>query len=140
MLLIVPGVYLAIAYQMAMPLVIERGLGLWDALETSRKAITHCWFRYLLVLLVAVAGLGAELLDRPFGIGAIWALPFFTLSAWARPLADLQAQRRARLIGKGARGLPITDRASLETPEGVDLALAPAAGAVVVAWRLRSMA
>ncbi|HPG24402.1 MAG: hypothetical protein H6748_04425 [Spirochaetaceae bacterium] len=77
-LLIVPGVYLAIAYQMAMPLVIERGLGLWDALETSRKAITHCWFRYLLVLLVAGLGAGVAAI-LTLGIGAIWALPFFTL-------------------------------------------------------------
>ncbi|MFP6639473.1 MAG: hypothetical protein VCC04_04450, partial [Myxococcota bacterium] len=38
--LVLPGIYLAISYVLAMPLLIEKGLGPWQAMETSRKAIT----------------------------------------------------------------------------------------------------
>lgn len=73
-LLIIPGIYLMVAYSMAIPLLVEKNMGIWDALETSRKAIHKCWFQmfglYLvIVIIVVVAAL-------PLGIGWIWALPF----------------------------------------------------------------
>lgn len=74
--LILPGVYLLIAYSLAAPLVIDRGLGVWEALETSRKAITNHWFKVLGLGLLAslAAGLGMVL---TLGIGVVWAMPFF---------------------------------------------------------------
>ncbi len=45
MLLIVPGIYLSVAYWLAMPLIIDRELAPWQALELSRKAITKVWFQ-----------------------------------------------------------------------------------------------
>jgi len=74
--LILPGVYLIIAYSLAAPLVIDRGLGVWEALETSRKAITNHWFKVFGLGLLAslAAGLGMVL---TLGIGIVWAMPFF---------------------------------------------------------------
>lgn len=75
-LLILPGFYLIIAYSLAAPLVIERGLGVWEALETSRKAITNHWWKVFGLGLVSsiAAGLGMVV---TLGIGIVWAMPFF---------------------------------------------------------------
>ena len=77
-LLIIPGIYLAIAYAFAMPLVIEKNLSPWEAMETSRKAITHHWFKVF--GLYFVVGLILVLSMIPLGIGLIWTLPMLMLS------------------------------------------------------------
>ena len=58
--LILPGIYLAVSYSLALPLLIEKEMGIWESLETSRKAISNCWFRCLGLMIVAgmIAGLG----------------------------------------------------------------------------------
>ena len=77
-LLVLPAFYLMIAYILAGPLVIERGLGVWEALETSRKAITNHWFKVFGLL--AIAGFAMTLgTIFTLGIGMIWAMPFFFL-------------------------------------------------------------
>lgn len=43
--LIFPGIYLTFAYWFALPLVLDRGLGAWQALELSRKTVTKVWFQ-----------------------------------------------------------------------------------------------
>lgn len=72
-LLIIPGIYLTIGYGLALPLIMEKDMGPWEALETSRKAIHHCWFQifglYLLLSLIFV------LASIPLGIGLIWVFP-----------------------------------------------------------------
>lgn len=78
MLLVLPGIYLAVAYYMAMPLVVEKGLSPWRALETSRKAITKRWFSvfaffFLMSLIVIISMI-------PFGLGAIWTLPMMLIA------------------------------------------------------------
>jgi uncharacterized membrane protein len=72
-LLILPGIYLAVAYATALPLLIEKKMGVWEALETSRKALSKRWFTVfalfiLLGILVALSAL-------PLGIGLIWTIP-----------------------------------------------------------------
>ncbi len=86
-LLILPGVYLAVAYAFAMPLVIEKNMGVWEAMETSRRAITRCWLRVFgfMIVVALVAGLGSAL---TLGVGLIWALPFLAL-AYAVVYRDL---------------------------------------------------
>lgn len=76
-LLILPGIYLTVAYFMAMPLVVEKNLGPWEALEVSRKAITHHWFK--LFGLYFVFGLIFILSMIPLFIGMIWTLPMSVL-------------------------------------------------------------
>jgi len=73
LLLVLPGIYLAVAYQLALPLAADKDLGPWQALETSRKTITHKWFTFFgLWLIVALAVTASMLL---LGIPLIWVLP-----------------------------------------------------------------
>lgn len=77
-LFIIPGIYLAIAYVLAIPLVVEKDLSPWQALETSRKAITHRWFRVFGLYLVMVVIMIVAMI--PLGIGLIWVFPMFLLA------------------------------------------------------------
>lgn len=73
LLLILPGIYLMIAYYMAVPLVVEKNMGPWQALETSRKAVGKRWFSVLgLLLLLSLINLIGLI---PLGIGLVWTLP-----------------------------------------------------------------
>ena len=73
MLLILPGIYLAVAYYFGSPLIADKGLGPWQALETSRKSITKNWFGFfgLAIVLVIINLIGAI----PLGIGLLWTIP-----------------------------------------------------------------
>lgn len=44
MFCILPGIYLLVAWKFAMPLVIERRLGFWEAMEVSRKVVSRNWW------------------------------------------------------------------------------------------------
>ena len=75
--LIIPGIYLAVSYSLAPLLLVDRGLGAWESMETSRRVIGTCWFRTagLIVTLFAFALLAIPTL----GIGLIWLMPFFLI-------------------------------------------------------------
>jgi uncharacterized membrane protein len=73
-LLIIPGVYLAVAYCMTMPLIADRRLSPWQAIETSRKAVTKRWFQYFGLMIVV--GLLVIVSMIPLGIGLIWTFPW----------------------------------------------------------------
>lgn len=77
-LLVLPGIYLAIAYSFAPYLIIEKKMGAWEALETSRKAITQYWWRYfglmLLATLLFIVG------SIPILIGLVWILPILFIA------------------------------------------------------------
>ncbi len=77
-LLVLPGIYLMFAYMYAMPLIVEKKMSVWQALETSRKAITRIWFRFfgLLMLLLLINMLGILTL----GIAWIWTAPWSVLA------------------------------------------------------------
>lgn len=77
LLLVIPGIYLSVAYMLALPLIVEKNLSAWQALEISRKAITHRWFK--IFWLFFLAGLIMVLSMIPLGIGLIWTLPMMTL-------------------------------------------------------------
>ncbi|MFV0439264.1 MAG: hypothetical protein ACK5PS_17935 [Desulfopila sp.] len=72
-LLVLPGIYLTIGYMMALPLMVDRGMGPWQAMETSRKAIHKVWWRFfgLYLLFSLVLFLSALFL----GVGLIWTAP-----------------------------------------------------------------
>lgn len=72
-LLIIPGIYLSIAYSMSLILVVDKGMSPWKALETSRKAVTKHWFS-LFVLFLAISIINA-LGTIPLGLGLIWTVP-----------------------------------------------------------------
>jgi hypothetical protein len=51
--LILPGIYLSIAYYYALPLVIDRKMGFWEALELSRQTVHKQWFMVFAVVVVS---------------------------------------------------------------------------------------
>jgi hypothetical protein len=77
-LLLLPGIYLMVAYVTALPLAIDKNMGVWRALETSRKVITKCWWRMfftgvLVVLILIVSSLAIL-------IPLIWTFPMAMLT------------------------------------------------------------
>lgn len=78
LLLVLPGIYLMFAYYMALPLVVEKGMGPWQALETSRKAISKRWFS--IVALFILLGIIVTLSAIPLGIGLIWTIPMMMIA------------------------------------------------------------
>ena len=73
-LLVIPGVYLFVAYLLTTPLIGAAELSAWKAMETSRKAITHRWWRVFGLSLVVglLTGLSAIALLIPL----IWTIPW----------------------------------------------------------------
>ena len=74
-LLVLPGIYLLVGYTLTLPLILDKGLGPWEALETSRKAIHKKWWTVfglyiVMFLLYAVSAI-------PVGLGLIWTVPMF---------------------------------------------------------------
>lgn len=76
---IVPGVYLIISYAFIFPLLLDRNLEFWDAMELSRKMVAKHWFQIAFLVLAAAAvgvmgavacGIGI-LFTAPVGIAAL---------------------------------------------------------------------
>jgi len=76
---VIPGIYLGVAWKFTLPLVIDKRLGFWDAMELSRKTVTPQWWGLfaliLLAGLISAAGLIVccigVLATVPIGIAAI---------------------------------------------------------------------
>ncbi len=92
LLLIVPGIYLSIAYALALPLVADRNMGPWEALETSRKLVTKHWWMVFGILIIASILMGISAFF--FLIPLIWTVPWFMLCLGViyRNLAGLQSR------------------------------------------------
>lgn len=71
--LVLPGLYLALAYAFTILNIVDRKMDFWPAMEASRKAVTAHFWQYLvlslLFLLICFAGALA------FGIGLLVAIP-----------------------------------------------------------------
>ena len=77
-LLVIPGIYLAVGYQLTLQLVGDQNLSASAAMRTSRKAIGHRWWSVLgLGLLV---GLLTALSALPLFIPLIWTFPWATMT------------------------------------------------------------
>lgn len=76
-LLFLPGIYLVVGYTMVLPLIVDKGLSPWQALETSRKAVHKVWWRVagLYLLMGLIVGISCV----PLGIGLIWTWPMFII-------------------------------------------------------------
>jgi hypothetical protein len=76
LLLVVPGVYLAVGYIFVLPLVIDKRMDVWTALEVSRRVVhRQWWMTFALALVVALMVLAGAL---AFGVGVIVAVPVAT--------------------------------------------------------------
>ncbi len=75
LLLVIPGIYLSVGYALVLPLILDRGMGPWEALEASRKAIHKKWRTifglYLVMTLISIVS------AIPLGLGLIWTIPMF---------------------------------------------------------------
>jgi len=73
LLCILPGIYLAVGYVFVLPLVIDKKMDFWPAMEVSRRVVHHHWwsiFALVIVLaIIAVAGFLACL------VGAVITIP-----------------------------------------------------------------
>lgn len=72
-MLIIPGIYLSITFAFVIPLIIDKQLGIIDAMKTSFKVVSKRWFKFF--GLYATLGLFALLCILTLGIGFIWVLP-----------------------------------------------------------------
>lgn len=72
-LIFIPGLYLIVGYIFAAPLIIDRRLKFWQALETSRLTMNQQWFRaFAFILLLFAINLAGALM---FGVGLFVTLP-----------------------------------------------------------------
>jgi hypothetical protein len=78
MLCILPGIYLGVGYVFALPLVIDKKMEFWPAMEVSRRVVHHHWWSIfalvILVWLIVIAGVLA------CGVGVIIAIPIASAS------------------------------------------------------------
>lgn len=72
-LLILPGIYLAVAYSIALMLIVFRNMQFWDAMEWSRKILTRNWWKvFAFIIVLAFLNLAGIL---AFGIGILFTIP-----------------------------------------------------------------
>ncbi len=56
-LCILPGIYLGVGYVFALPLVIDKKMEFWPAMEVSRRVVhAHWWSMFALVIVLALVG------------------------------------------------------------------------------------
>jgi uncharacterized membrane protein len=94
-LLIIPGIFLVVAYSFSIAFVVGRNFDFWEAMESSRKIVSRRWFSFfafLLVLgLVNIAGL------LLLGVGLLFTIPLSScaLAAAFDDIVGLPASDRA---------------------------------------------
>jgi len=85
-LLLLPGIYLAVAYTFALPLVLEKKMNFWDAMEFSRKLISKNWFSFFgFAFVLVLVNLAGGLL---LGVGLLVTIPL-SVCAIAAAYADI---------------------------------------------------
>ncbi|MBN2008366.1 hypothetical protein JW960_03350 [candidate division KSB1 bacterium] len=84
--LIIPGIIVMALYLFVFPLIIEKKMDFWTAMETSRKLVMKNLFEFSVFTLVLciIGGVGALL----FGVGLLLALPLI-FSAIALAYVDM---------------------------------------------------
>jgi hypothetical protein len=77
-LCILPGIYLAVGYVFALPLVIDKKMEFWTAMEVSRRVVhTQWWSTFALVIVLALVAFAGFLLC---GVGALITIPLSSAS------------------------------------------------------------
>lgn len=73
-LFIIPGIYLAISYMFDLPLLLDKKLDFWPAMETSRRIVGKRWFSFfgfgIVLALINIAG------AIPLGLGLLFTVPW----------------------------------------------------------------
>lgn len=76
-LLVLPGIYLAVGYTLTLPLIIDRGMHPWEAMEASRKAIHKVWWQVFGIIIVMSLIMSVSTI--PAGLGLIWTIPMYLI-------------------------------------------------------------
>lgn len=72
-LCILPGIYLAVGYLFALPLVIDKKMEFWTAMEVSRRVVhEHWWATFGLAIVLILIALAGFLVC---GVGAVISVP-----------------------------------------------------------------
>ena len=62
LLCVLPGIYLSVAWILAVPLAMQKRLTFWDAMEVSRRIVSHHWWQFFgLLILSALLNLAGTL-------------------------------------------------------------------------------
>ena len=70
---ILPGIYLGVGYVFAIPLVIDKKMDFWPAMELSRQVVhKHWWSTFALVIVLALVAFAGFLVC---GVGALITIP-----------------------------------------------------------------
>ncbi|WP_017306753.1 hypothetical protein [Spirulina subsalsa] len=78
-LCIIPGFYLGVSYVLVPPLIVDRRLNFWEAMETSRQLVSRNWFGWFLL---SITIFGINLLGfLVCGLGIFVSLPL-TYAIW----------------------------------------------------------
>ena len=111
-LFILPGIYLVIAWAFAVPLVADKQLDFWSAMETSRKVITKHWWKFLGFALVSILLLFLGALA--FGFGIFVTIPLVVASwmhAYEDILGSVKAPAAPPIVGAGPFGTTVLPKA-----------------------------
>jgi len=77
-LCVIPGIYLAVAWCFALPLIMDKQLSFWDAMELSRKTVNQNWWSVLwLIVVCGLINFGGGLLCC---VGIFFTLPLTGLA------------------------------------------------------------
>jgi uncharacterized membrane protein len=76
--LILPGIYLLISYSFTYRLIVDKGLGVFKAMELSRKTITKQWFKFFGLSLLFIFIIIISII--PLGIGLLWSIPTYYIA------------------------------------------------------------
>jgi len=76
---VIYSIYLGIAYLFVLPLIAERNLSPWQALEASRKAVSQHWFKVFGVMLLCYILIMLSIVFTLL-IGLIWMLPLLGIA------------------------------------------------------------
>jgi uncharacterized membrane protein len=76
LLLVLPGIYLAVGYIFVLPLVVDKRMDVWTAMEVSRRVVhRQWWMTFALAIVVALMVMAGAL---AFGVGVVIAVPVAT--------------------------------------------------------------
>jgi len=101
--LMIPMLYLSISWLFAPLLVVDRGMGFWEAMETSRRMIGKRWFRMFFLYLAFIPLMIAGLLCFIVGMFVVLALMYAAIAA------AYETAFRPETGNDGARPISSTD-------------------------------
>ena len=116
--LILPGIYLAVAWIFALPLVMDKGLDFWSAMELSRKVVTKHWWKFLGLGIVFAALIFAGIVAAFVGIFVATPLIFITLMyAYEDIFGSVKSTNATPPVGSGPFGTTVLPKMPSLSPQ-----------------------